>query len=76
MSTSTATTAPGSGASHQTGWTALIAELIDWSHAWSAAQTDGPGDEPRVGGPAVASAKLGTTTNQALMSANRSTGLY
>ena len=29
----------GLGASHQTGWTALVAELIDWSHAWSAAQT-------------------------------------
>ena len=23
----------GLGASHQTGWTALVAELIDWNHA-------------------------------------------
>ena len=29
MNTSTATPAPASGASHQTGWTALIACLID-----------------------------------------------
>ena len=28
----------GLGASHQTGWTALIAELIEWRRAWSAAQ--------------------------------------
>ncbi len=27
----------GLGASHQTGWTALVAELIDWSHARSLA---------------------------------------
>ena len=27
----------GLGASHQTGWTALVAELIDWSQAWSVA---------------------------------------
>ena len=31
-STSTATTAPGSGASHQTGWTGLVADIIRRRH--------------------------------------------
>jgi hypothetical protein len=54
----------GLGASHQTGWTALIAELIDWSHSRSAAQTDDKTVMPPIGGSAVRSAKLGKPPNQ------------
>ncbi len=53
----------GLGASHQTGWTSLIAELIDWKHKWSTAQIDSPAAKPR-GLPATASAKLGTMPYQ------------
>jgi len=28
----------GLGASHQTGWTSLVAKLIEWRHAWSVAR--------------------------------------
>jgi Glycosyl hydrolase family 63 C-terminal domain len=53
----------GLGASHQTGWTALVAELIERNHALSAARTVEPATTLPVGATALASAKLGATSN-------------
>ena len=64
MSISTAIDGAGLGASHQTGWTALIAELIDRNQAWAAAQTKVHAAPPVVGASPLASAKLGTAPSQ------------
>jgi hypothetical protein len=53
----------GLGASHQTGWTSLVADLIAWKHEWSTAQIKSSPATPS-GFPAPASAKLGTTPCQ------------
>jgi hypothetical protein len=50
----------GLGASHQSGWTSLVADLIAWRHAWATAQINSAPAKPSVF-PAPASAKLGTT---------------
>ena len=39
-STSTATTGAGLGATHQTGWTALVAKLLQQSPLWDAKWDD------------------------------------
>jgi hypothetical protein len=54
----------GLGASHQTGWTALVAELIERNHALSATHTVEPVTTLPVGATALASAKLGAASNQ------------
>ena len=46
----------GLGASHQTGWTSLVAELIEWGHAWSVARPGPWANSP--GSPSLGSAKL------------------
>jgi len=48
----------GLGASHQTGWTALVADLIEWRHAWSEARIQDPAAQA-LGSRAPTSAKLG-----------------
>ncbi|HEX3449675.1 MAG TPA: glucosidase [Isosphaeraceae bacterium] len=50
----------GLGASHQSGWTSLVADLIAWRHAWATAQINSAPAKPSVF-PAPASAKLGPT---------------
>jgi hypothetical protein len=55
----------GLGASHQTGWTALVADLIDWHHAWSASRTKDQPPTPPVGSTVPISAKLRETPGQA-----------
>ncbi len=51
----------GLGASHQTGWTALVAELIEWKHRRSAAPASDDAMPPPVGPSATTSVKLGTS---------------
>ena len=55
----------GLGASHQTGWTALVAALIEWRHDWSAAQTKGQAVRPPPGSAPLTSAQLEETPSQA-----------
>jgi Glycosyl hydrolase family 63 C-terminal domain len=55
----------GLGASHQTGWTALVAELIGWYHDWSVSQIKDQPPTPPVGSTVPISAKLRETPGRA-----------
>ena len=54
----------GLGASHQTGWTALIAELMHRNQAWLTTQSGDRAPTPVDGAAALASAKLSATRSE------------